>query len=140
MTRSRQRGMSLVVAIFLITVIASLAAFAVTVGTATRESENLQLQADRAMAAARAGAEWAAYRALRQTSCPGPTNPTAFPLTQGALSGFRVTVTCRQSPLQTEGVLVPYRVFDIVSIAQWSNFGAANYAYRQVTTRVSSAP
>jgi len=127
---SRQRGMSLVVAIFLITVIASLAAFAVTVGTATRESENLQLQADRAMAAARAGAEWAAFRALRQTSCPGIGSPTMFNLNEGALRGFRVTVTCDpRGP-------APNTVYDIDSFAQWSNFGAPNYASRRLTKRV----
>jgi MSHA biogenesis protein MshP len=127
---SRQRGMSLVVAIFLITVIASLAAFAVTVGTASRESENLQLQADRAMAAARAGAEWAAYRALRQTICPGALNPSVFNLNGGALSGFRVTVTCEpRGP-------APNTVYDIDSFAQWSNFGASNYASRRLTRRV----
>lgn len=129
---SRQRGMSLVVAIFLITVIASLAAFAVTVGTATRESENLQLQSDRALAAARAGAEWAAHRALRQGICPGPGpgNTTVFPFTEGALIGFRVTVTC--TPLGP----APNTVFDIDSFAQWSNFGASNYASRRLVRRV----
>jgi MSHA biogenesis protein MshP len=134
--RSRQRGMSLVVAIFLITVIASLAAFAVTVGTATRDSENLQLQADRALAAARAGSEWGAYRALVNDNCVA--NPP-FNLTQAALSGFRVTVTCTRTA-HTEGALPQYFVYDIVSTAQWSNFGASNYAYRRVTRRVSTAP
>lgn len=123
----RQRGMSLVVAIFLITVIASLAAFAVTVGTATREGENLQLQADRALAAARAGAEWAAYRAVVNNSCAASTT---FNLTQAALRGFRVTVTC------TARSLAPTLVYDIDSFAQWSNFGASNYASRRVVTRV----
>jgi MSHA biogenesis protein MshP len=138
---ARHRGMSLVVAIFLITIIASLAAFAVSVGTATRETENLQLQADRAMAAARAGSEWASYRALVQLSCPGIGSPTAFNLTQGALRGFRVTVTCEPFPGHIEvGLPLSYNVYDIVSTAQWSNFGAADYAYRQVTTRVSTAP
>jgi hypothetical protein len=127
---SRQRGMSLVVAIFLITVIASLAAFAVTVGTATRESANLQLQADRALAAARAGAEWGAYRALVNNICPFPTGTVTFNLTQAALQGFRVTVTCQRLGL------VPPFAFDIVSFAQWSNFGASNYASRRVTRRV----
>ena len=84
---SRERGMSLVVAIFLITVIASLTAFAITIGTATRETGNLQLQADRAMAAARAGAEWAASRALIGGICVANTT---FPLTEAALSGFQV--------------------------------------------------
>jgi MSHA biogenesis protein MshP len=131
MTRgSRERGMSLVVAIFLITVIASLAAFAVTIGTATRESENLQLQADRALAAARAGVEWGAFRALVQTSCPGSNNPTVFNLNQAALRGFRVTVTCQRLSIGAT------ETFEIVSFAQWSNFGAANYAYRRVVRRV----
>lgn len=134
--RSRQRGMSLVVAIFLITVIASLAAFAVTVGTATRESENLQLQADRAMAAARAGMQWAAYRARVANVCPAG----AFNLTEGALRGFRVTVTCvANTGPHTEGALT-YRVFDVRSFAQWGNFGASNYASRSVDARFNTAP
>ena len=67
--RSRQRGMSLVVAIFLVTVVASLAAFAVTVGTANTDGANLQLQADRARRRRAPGPEWGAYRALVANSC-----------------------------------------------------------------------
>jgi type II secretory pathway pseudopilin PulG len=130
--------MSLVVAIFLISVIASLAAFAVTVGTGTRESENLQLQADRAMAAARAGMEWAAYRARVVHVCPNG----AFNLTQGALRGFRVTVT--STPAAGTGVhtdvAASYRVCDVTSFAQWSNFGAANYASRTIDRRFTTEP
>ncbi|HEV7608415.1 MAG TPA: hypothetical protein VGO61_13815 [Steroidobacteraceae bacterium] len=122
----RQRGMSMVVAIFLITVIASLAAFAVTVGTATHDSENLQLQADRAMAAARAGAEWGAYRALVNTNCIA--NP-AFNFTEAALRGFRVTVICTQ----VGSALHP--VYEINSFAQRNNFGAAEYASSRVIKR-----
>lgn len=124
---SRQRGMSIVVAIFLITVVASLAAFAVTVGTATRESENLQLQADRANSAARAGVEWGAYRALVNNNCVA--NP-AFNLTEAALRGFRVTVTC--TPVGS--ALHP--VYEINAFAQRSNFGAADYASSRVIKRV----
>jgi MSHA biogenesis protein MshP len=134
---SRQHGMSLVVAIFLITVIASLSAFAVTVGTATRESENLQLQADRAMAAARAGMEWAAYQVRVAGVCPGGP-PMTFPLTQGALNGFRVTIT----RLSNTGPHPPlnYRVCNVRSFAQWSNFGANNYASRTIEESFISAP
>jgi Tfp pilus assembly protein PilX len=134
--RSNQRGMSLVVAIFLITVVASLAAFAVTVGTATRETENLQLQADRAMAAARAGMQWAAHRARVAQVCPAG----AFNLTEGALRGFRVTVTCVASTgPHVEGPLI-YNVFDVRSFAQWGNFGASNYASRTIVARFNTAP
>lgn len=136
--RGRQSGMSLVVAIFLIVVIASLAAFAVTAGTATRESTNLGLQADRALAAARAGTEWAAYRALVQLQCVQGT-VTNFNLTQGSLRGFRVRVTVTA---RTNHVLggVTYFVCDVDSFAQWSNFGAADYASRTVSARFSNAP
>jgi MSHA biogenesis protein MshP len=134
--RIRQRGMSLVVAIFLIVIIASLAAFAVTVGTATRESTNLQLLADRAQAAAHAGTEWAAYRARVNGVC---TNQV-LNLTQGALRGFRVTVTCGvPTPLHTEGALT-YNVFDVTSRAQLGNFGAANYTSRTIEARFTTAP
>jgi len=125
---SRQRGMSMVVAIFLITIVASLAAFAVTVGTATRESENLQLQADRAMAAARAGAEWGAYRALvGVTFCNANT---LFNLNEAALRGFRVTVGCTNVGSATNPV------YEINSFAQRSNFGAGDYASARVIKRV----
>lgn len=119
--------MSLMVAIFLITVIASLAAFAVTVGTATHEAENLQLQADRARAAASAGAEWATYRAMNGGNC---VNSTTFNLAEAALRGFRVTVTC------TRQGSIARPVFDIDSFAQSGNFGAVNYTSRRVTKRV----
>jgi MSHA biogenesis protein MshP len=132
---ARQRGMSLVVAIFLITVIASLAAFAVTVGTATRESENLQLQSDRAMAAARAGMEWAAYQMRVSGVCPQGN----FPLTQGALNGFRVTIT-RLSDTGPHEPPLNYRICSVRSFAQWGNFGANNYASRTIEKTIISAP
>ena len=125
---SRQRGMSILVAIFLITIVASLAAFAVTVGTATRESGNLQLQADRAMAAARAGVEWGAYRALVGATNCGANPP--FNLNEAALRGFRVTVTC----VNVGSAANP--VYEINSFAQRSNFGAGDYASGRVIRRV----
>lgn len=134
---ARQRGMSLVVAIFLITVIATLAAFAVTVGTATRESENLQLQADRAMSAARAGMEWAAHRMRVAGVCPAGSS--TFALAQGSLRGFRVTVTHVSETSLHEAPLL-YRICTVTSRAQWGNFGASNYASRSIEQAIISAP
>lgn len=133
---SRQRGMSMVIAIFLIVVVASLAAFAVTAGTSQRESANLQLASDRAYAAARSGSEWGAYRALVQGVCPGPGVAITVPLTQAALRSFSVTVTCVATP--HEGNL--YNVYDITSFAQYGNFGAVNYASRRIVSRFNNAP
>jgi MSHA biogenesis protein MshP len=135
MRRSRQRGMSLVVAIFLIVIIALLAAFAVSMGTASRNNANLQLSVDRAVAAARAGTEWAAYRALVQNACAANTT---LNLAQSALRGFRVTVSCVRTN-HTEGP-VTYAVFDVSSFAQLGNFGAANYVSRRIASRYTNAP
>jgi MSHA biogenesis protein MshP len=139
----RQRGSTLLVAIFLVVIIASLAAFAVTAGASTRDRTNLQLQADRALAAARAGSEWAAYRALSQNTpnCNAASpvsNTTTVTLTQGSLQGFRVLVTSTCTR-HTEGATT-YSVWDVDAFAQWSNFGAVDYASRRVLSRVSNAP
>ena len=124
-----QRGMTLVVAIFLVAVVASLAAFAVTAGGATRNTKDLQLLSSRALAAARAGAEWGAYRALTQNP-PVCAAGQPLNLTQGALRGFSVTVDCVRS--RPEG---SYWVVDITSTARWSRFGTPDYAYRRVVAR-----
>jgi MSHA biogenesis protein MshP len=131
MSRRQQRGMSLMVAIFLIAIIASLAAFAVTMGSAARNATNLQLLASRALAAAKAGAEWGAFRALNQGACPNNGHPPLH-LNQGGLRGFRVNVRCVRSD-HNDGV--NFSVVDITATAQWSNYGAPDYAYRQVTVR-----
>jgi MSHA biogenesis protein MshP len=128
MNRRGQRGMSLVVAIFLVVIVASLAAFAVASAGATRNTKDLQLLSGRALAAARAGAEWGAYRALSQNTCPTAAQPLT--LNQGALRGFSLSVLCVRS--RPEGT---YWVVDITSTATWSRFGAPDYAYRRVVTR-----
>jgi MSHA biogenesis protein MshP len=123
--RRRQRGVSLVVAIFLIAVVASLAAFAVSVGTANHEVISQQLLADRAHAAAKAGLEWGAYRAVVQGACVNVPPYPVMNLTQSALRGFRVEVRC----VGNGGV------FDITAVAQHGNFGQADYASRTLVSR-----
>jgi MSHA biogenesis protein MshP len=130
-----EQGMSLVVALFLVVVLALLAAFAVGIGTTQREAVNLQLTASRALMAARAGTEWAATRALINNSCVASS---VLNLTQGALNGYIVTVNCTSTP-HTEGAL-NYRIYDVTALAQYGRFGASGYASKTVTARFSSAP
>lgn len=59
--------------------------------TSQRETANLRLASDRALPAARAGTEWAGTRALVNNACAANT---VMNLNQGALNGFRVTVSC----------------------------------------------
>jgi MSHA biogenesis protein MshP len=131
MIRRNQRGMSLIVAIFLVVVVSLLAVFAVTTGTAARSSTDLTLLSGRALAAARTGAEWGAFRAINQNVCQNPY--PVLNLAQGALRGFRVTVRCTARTAHNDGVA--FVVADITSTAQWGNYGQPDYVYRQVTVR-----
>jgi MSHA biogenesis protein MshP len=135
--RIRQRGTSLVVAIFLIVVVATLAAFALTASTSKLGATDQQLSAERAAAAARAGAEWGAYRARMANSCVAPPG-TTFNLPANAFRGFRVTVTCIGTN-HVEGAAI-YYVRDIDAFAQRGNFGDSSYASARATARVSNAP
>ena len=83
-----ERGFSIAAAIFLLVVLAALAAFMVTVGGLQQTSSALDVQGARAYQAARAGIEWGVYRALRDNACAGATFSPG-----GDLSEFTVTVT-----------------------------------------------
>jgi len=130
----KNRGMSLIPALFLLIVVAALAAFAVRIGSAQQQTATLGLLGDRAVAAASSGTEWAAYQALNNNSCVN----TTLTLTEGALQGFRVQVTCSVTN-HTEGPTT-YQTFEIDAFAQWGTFGATDYVSRSVHKRVNNGP
>ena len=89
----RQAGVGLVTAIFLLVVIAGLAAALVTIFTSQQASSQLDQQGTRAYQAARAGIEWGLFRqAPNRTTCVS-AGTFALPATS-VLSAFTVTVTC----------------------------------------------
>jgi MSHA biogenesis protein MshP len=125
MCRKRQNGFSIVAAIFLIVVLATLGAFAVTVSGLNQGSSALDLQGARAYQAARAGIEWGAYQVLQNgpgafaTACQAASYaaPTSQSLSGlgGTLSPFTVTVTCGSSSNPEGGATV--WIYQIVSTA-----------------------
>lgn len=91
--RRKQRGLSLMTAIFLIVVLAGLGAFLVTVSGLQHTSSALDIQGARAYQAARSGIEWGAYRSLQDGVCAaGAFSPG------GTLADFTVAVTCVATP------------------------------------------
>lgn len=90
--RSRQAGVGLVTAIFLLVVLAGLGVASVTLFTSQQASSNLDLEGAKAYQAARAGIEWGLYEQLRHGRCAN-TNSFGFPVTS-VLGSFRVTVEC----------------------------------------------
>ena len=129
----RQQGMSIVLALFVLVAVALLAAFAVTLGGSERQAGNLDVLNNRALAAARTGLEWGAYRARAVGACLSA--PQNVPLTEGALRGYQVTVSCQVYP-HTEAV--GYNSYDVTATAQYGVFGSADFASRTVSARYFS--
>ena len=101
LSRGRARGVSLLTAVFLLVVLATLSAAIVGVFTTQQSGAALDVLGVRAHQAARSGLEWGLYRQLRVQ--PGATDPlacfTATPVTfamptNGGLGAFSVTVAC----------------------------------------------
>jgi MSHA biogenesis protein MshP len=117
---SRERGFSVVVAIFLVVVLAGLAVIIASVTGIQQASGQLDVLGVRAYQGARAGMEWGAHSVLDPNnpcavmpSCPAPsTNLSGLPQ---SLSPFTVTVTCAQAD-STEANR-NLRVFTLVATA-----------------------
>lgn len=99
--RRRARGVSLLTAVFLLVVLATLSAAIVGVFTTQQSGAALDVLGVRADQAARSGLEWGLYQQLRvQPGQADPlacfsTTPVTFALPPGgALGAFSVTVSC----------------------------------------------
>ena len=95
-------GFALVSAIFLITVLAALAAFIAYFSSTQQASSEADLLGARAFQAARGGMEWGSYQSIIGLSCPGAGAPTNLNFAGSSLAAFTVTVTCDRKNF-TEG-------------------------------------
>lgn len=128
-----ERGFSLVSAIFLLVVLAGLGAYAVRLSTLQQQTVTGALRGAQAFEAARAGAAWAAYRAVTSGACAAGT----LNLTEGATAGFRVSVQCTQS-VHVEGTAT-VRVFILDVRAEAGAYGGPDYVSRRLQTKVTDA-
>ncbi len=119
-----QRGFSMVTAIFLLVILSALGAFMVTFTGLQQTTVQVDVLGVRAYYAARAGVDWALYRALDPDNsiAPGAAVFAACPASTiapggmgGSLTPFAVTVTCTATDA-TEGNR-NIRVFQITATA-----------------------
>jgi len=95
-----ERGFSIITAIFLITVLATLAVFSISMMRVQSATSAYDIQGARAYQAAQAGIEWGAFQVLRVTPplcAPGTPNTSSFaalPVGLSSLSAFTITVNC----------------------------------------------
>ena len=139
-TNKRQRGFSLVSAIFLLVVIAALGTFAVTLSTTQQQSSALDVQGARAYQAARAGIEWGAYQVIQNP--PGiacnvlpATSPNAVTLSGTTLSNFIVNVDCGNATYIEAGA--PVTIYQLTSLATQGMAGTPGYVEREVSVTIA---
>ena len=142
--QNRQRGFSLVTAIFILVILAGLGASMVTFSTAQHSTVAMDIQSARAYQAARAGIEWGAYAALKPTLVPGFTCPvlpalaSSYSMTFAAVpafTGFTTTVACN-STTHTEGANTVV-VSILTSTAIYGVGNTPDYVRRDITARIA---
>lgn len=109
MSRRRNSGFALILALFLLVSLTAIGAYMLTVSTGQLEAGVQDEQANRAYQAARAGIEWGAFQILENagggfaSTCAGAgASSQAIALVAG-LATFRAEVSCQRFGPETEG-------------------------------------
>jgi MSHA biogenesis protein MshP len=131
--RACVHGFALVPALFLIVVLGALALVAIRVGNGQAHAVTMALQEARALAAARAGIEWGAYRALNG----GCAASTSLSLTEASLNGFTVIVTCAATTFTTGAATNSSYV--VSAAATTGTYGQPSYVRRVVSGTFTDA-
>jgi MSHA biogenesis protein MshP len=128
-----RRGFALIPALFLIVVLGALGAVAIRVGSGQQQTVIMALQEARALAAAQAGIEWGAYQSVGG-SCAASTT---LSLTEAALNGFTVVVTCAATTF-TNGTAISTS-YVLKSTATTGTYGQPGYVHRVVSGTYTNA-
>jgi MSHA biogenesis protein MshP len=147
----RQQGFAIIAAIFIVVILAAMAAYAVSVNTAHTAGAGMDIQGSRALQAARSGMDWGISRVVNDPTQFGPGNCKAGApkanLTGSAdlpgHAGFTVTVTCTATPYLDGGALISYALMatacsepDVTGSCPNTGAPGADYVERRVTTQV----
>ena len=143
--RAAQDGFALPSAIFLLVILAGLAAFMVTFSSTQSITSAQDVQGARAYHAARSGTEWGLYKVLDPTNAtvvaPGaatwPNMPACPDATVLPIEGFNVTVSCSSSDYTEAGTTRSIRVFHLRSTASVGVVGTLGFVERRVEIAVS---
>jgi len=126
-------GFALVPALFLMVVLGALALVAIRVGTGQQHAVMMSLMQARALAAARTGIEWGAYRALNG-SCAANTTLT---LSEAALNGYAVAVSCTATTF-ANGAATSH-AYVISANASAGTYGQPDYVRRLMSATFTDA-
>jgi MSHA biogenesis protein MshP len=126
-SRSRQRGFSLIAAVFVIAIALLIVLAAVLTLSARNRSTVQALDASRALFAAQSGIEVAIARSLAGECA-------AFPMTV-AIEGFDVALTC--NGIAVDEAPDSYRIYTLTASAQRGSFASNTFISRRVRATVT---
>ncbi|SHG64470.1 hypothetical protein [Massilia sp. CF038] len=150
--KPNQSGMAAVAAIFILVILAGLAAYAVSISATQQTGIALDVQGSRALQVARSGMDWGIARVVSAPSAFGTgncqTGNARVDLSTGAggdlaaYNGFTVSVECEPTPYTDGAALISYRL--IATACNEPNLGrcpnttsaSADYVERQLSTQV----
>jgi Tfp pilus assembly protein PilX len=127
---TRQRGVALIAAIFLLVVLSALGAFAVRLATMQQQTVATGLLTAQAFNAAKSGVAWAAYRAKSAGWC-GAAN---LNLTEAGAAGFRVAVSCTETTHNEGGETLAVYVIEV--LAESGTYGGPDYVSRRLEAKI----
>ncbi|HME40752.1 MAG TPA: hypothetical protein VKG63_17490 [Steroidobacteraceae bacterium] len=127
------RGFALIPALFLIVVLGAIAVVAIRVGIGQQQAVTMALEEARALAAAQAGIEWGAYQSVNG-SCAASTT---LALSEAALNGFTVVVTCAATTFANGAATSTSYV--LKSTATTGTYGQPGYVHRAISGTYTNA-
>ncbi|MDD2759882.1 MAG: hypothetical protein PHH11_06270 [Methylomonas sp.] len=128
----RQRGLTLVMAMFVLVVLGLLGAYMLRVSGVQFVTSVYALQGARAYQAARAGMEWAMARIDKGAGCADINAQTA--LTFAGIPGFKVKLGCSsQADSEADKSLTFYR---INAVSQYGDYSGRDYVAREIEITV----
>jgi MSHA biogenesis protein MshP len=147
MPRRRSRlGIALPAMIFMLVAVSLLLAAGMMLLTQSLQGQTLQLQAARALAAAKSGTEWGLWQVSDPTGSQGlgaSTLPPCFASTAltlpSPLGDFGVQVSCTRTPASgsvDEGGL-KLASYQVLAVASNGATGTPNFVQRQFTARLT---
>lgn len=130
-----QGGFSIILAIFVLVVLAGLAIVIVSISGVEHRTALLSLQQKRAYWAAQSGLQWGVNRAMTSHACPTPATLSG----DAGLNGFRVNVTCTSSAHTEHGE--SFNVYRIRAVATNGTFGKrVDFSQRTLEVTVTDGP
>lgn len=129
----RERGVSIITAIFMLLLFAALAAYMASMLSTANITSAQDVQGARAYHAAQAGIEWGIY----QVQVPAAASCAANTLLPATLGEFTVVVTCTALGPYTDGAQT-FTLYRLTSTAtNGAAVGSSGFIERQVSASVS---